>query len=256
MYNKMLYVTATLSFLGKNELITLRNTLVTQLQYVKGNRRNEIHIHQVTLLNYMSSVYIDVQKRVNEIWSKLSVNGKRAAAAHMNFIISKLNRRCGKISKEEMKNFDNELSRLHRVFDLVLLESNEHFIDLKSCSTDIQEKVRNNHILLKLEIYTLGMFTQKLNANIEKQLKDISRLLNTVITDEERRMVHNVMIASIGRYNTSNRWYKCRGCNDVYFVADCGAVNQTTRCRKCNTTIGDHSRIADQNMIQIAQRRF
>lgn len=242
-----------LSVLGKNELLNLRSTLLKELEYIRGNRRNEIHDNKRRVLTYMGMVYIDIQKRVNEVWGKLTLSCKEDAIRRMNFIISLLKQRQEKISEEEMKSFDREFSRLHRVFDLLLVESSNNFRVLNSLQPVIQKKVRDCHFKLEQDIYSTKLFTADINEKVGTVIKEMSLLLKNVVTDEERVMVHTAMAQIFGSIQSTNRWYKCGGCGDVYCVENCGAVNQIIRCRHCRTTIGDHSRINDPNMARALQ---
>lgn len=238
--------------LGNDLLKKLRNTLISELNYIKNHRRNEISIHKATLLGFMAIVYLEIQKRITNDWSKLSEASKRKAFKQVNFLISTLNKRQQKISEEEIESFKLELHRLHRIFDLLLLESSANFVNLNSLEPKIKRDINEQHTHLKQDIYSLTVFSKDKNEKIETELKALSRLLNTnVITDEERRMVHIAMSFS---FSGTNRWYNCAGCGDVYCVGDCGQVNQITRCSKCRTTIGDHSRVANSVMSKALRR--
>lgn len=233
--------------------MNLRSTLLKELEYVKGNRRNEIHNSKRILLTFMGLVYMNIQRRVNEVWNKLTSSCKKSALRHMNFIISMLIQRQEKISEEEMKSFDQEFSRLHRLFDLLLLESSENFLTLKLLAPDIQKRVCDGHLKLKQQIHSMGSFTTDTNEKAGSILKEISALLRNIVTDEERLMVHTAMARIFGSVTSTGRWYRCSGCGDVYCVEDCGQVNQILRCRICRTTIGDHGRVRDTDMARALQ---
>lgn len=238
---------------GKDLLKELRETLLSELNYIKNKRRNEISVHKATLLGFMAMVYLEIQKRVGDDWSKLTEANKGKAFKQVNFFISTLNKRQQKISEAEMESFKLELYRLHKLFDLLLLESHAMFLSLHNLEPKIQRDIKQQLECSRREIYSLAVFTKDKNDEVTSQLKAVSKLLNVpVVTDEERRMVHRALF---GEIHSTNRWYTCRGCGDVYCVGDCGAVNQVLQCRKCRSTIGDHSRVSNAEMTKALQKR-
>lgn len=240
------------SVVDKDQLKVMRSILLEELSYIKGNRRNEISVHQGILLNCMATVYLGVQKRVCDDWEKLSDSSKAKVFDKVNFFISVLIQRKKKISKEEINSFLSELKRLHRFFDLNLIDSSDSFLNLQSFHPDIKSKVTDNYNRMKEEIFSPRVFTDEMNDKVGDLLKELCRLLNTHVTDEERVMVHKAMFGSV---QGTWRWYKCAGCGDVYCVGDCGAVNQVTQCRKCNSTIGSSSRVHNPDMARALHQR-
>lgn len=239
---------------GNDLLKKMRTTLLSELNYIKNQRRNEISVHKATLLGFMAMVYLEIQKRVGDDWSKLTEANKGKAFKQVNFFISTLNQRHQKISEAEMESFKLELYRLHKLFDLLLLESHAIFLSLHTLESKIQRDIKQHFECLRQEIYSLTVFTKDKNDRVTSQLKAAAKLLNVpVVTDEERRMVHRALFGGI---HSTNRWYVCKGCGDVYCVGDCGAVNQVVQCRKCRTTIGDRSRVANSEMTKALQNHF
>uniref|UniRef100_A0A1B6HCX7 RZ-type domain-containing protein n=2 Tax=Homalodisca liturata TaxID=320908 RepID=A0A1B6HCX7_9HEMI len=239
---------------SEDKLKTLRESLLVELKYVKDKRRNEISIHKASLLNFMASVYLTIQERVVNDWKNLTDANKKKAFKHVNFYITILNQRKEKISEEEIISFNREVDRLHRIFDLLLLESTENFLALASFNADIQKKVREFHVDLKQKIYSLKPYNESEDKEVKEILKEVSKKLKTVVSDEERRMVHRAMATSFnGGERSTNRWYRCGGCGDVYCVANCGAVNQIAKCGRCGHTIGDQSRIRNEEMARALQ---
>ncbi|XP_054258411.1 NFX1-type zinc finger-containing protein 1-like isoform X2 [Macrosteles quadrilineatus] len=236
----------------KDQLKVMRSILLEELPYIKGNRRNEISVHRGILLNCMATVYLGVQKRVCDDWEKLSDSSKAKVFDKVNFFISVLIQRKKKISKEEINSFLSELKRLHRFFDLNLIHSSDSYFTLQSFHPDIKSKVTDNYNRMKEEIFSPRVFTDKMNDKVGDLLKELCRLLNTHVTDEERVMVHKAMFGSV---HGTWRWYKCAGCGDVYCVGNCGAVNQVTQCRKCNSTIGSSSRVQNPDMARALHQR-
>jgi len=234
-----------------DQLKGLRCILLEELKYVKGNRRNEISIHKAVLLNYMVNIYSKIQKRVNDDWHKLTETSKAKVFETINFYISHLTERKKKISKEEVDSFDLELKRLHRVIDLCLIESTPGFLTLQTFDPDVRRKVMEGYNRIREEVNSHRVFTDEADLNIGTILKELCTMLNTHISDEERVMVHKALFGSV---HGTWRWYKCAGCGDVYCVANCGAVNQIARCRKCGSTIGDHSRVANPDMQRALNR--
>lgn len=238
---------------GNDLLKELRERLLSELNYIKNQRRNEISVHKANLLGFMAMVYLEIQKRVGDDWSKLTEANKGKAFKKVNFFISTLNQRHQKISEAEMESFKLELYRLHKLFDLLLLESHAIFLSLHILEPEIQRDIKQHLECSRKEIHSLSVFTKDKNDKVTSQLKAVSKLLNVpVVTDDERRMVH---IALFGGIHGTNRWYVCRGCGDVYCVGECGQVNQVLQCSKCRTTIGDHSRVANSEMAKALQNR-
>ncbi|KAG8305954.1 NFX1-type zinc finger-containing protein 1 [Homalodisca vitripennis] len=239
---------------SEDKLKTLRESLLVELKYVKNKRRNEISTHKASLLNFMASIYLAIQERVVNDWKNLTEANKKKAFKHVNFYITILNQRKEKISEEEILSFNREVDRLHRIFDLLLLESTANFLALASFNADIQKKVREFHVDLKQKIYSLKPYNESEDKEVKEILKEVSKKLNTVVSDEERRMVHRAMATSFnGGERSTNRWYRCGGCRDVYCVANCGAINQIAKCGRCGHTIGDQSRIRNEEMARALQ---
>ncbi|KAJ8721998.1 hypothetical protein PYW08_004400 [Mythimna loreyi] len=132
-----------------------------------------------------------------------------------------------KISEQQQNDVGNEIKRLNVMVQLSKL------LHLAN-SVRSEPKLTRQIETTKGVVFSLSVFNEDKAVESLKQLQEVIKISNTVVTKYEREMVVKAMGFKAGH------WYKCPN-GHYYCIGDCGRANGLGKCPDCGATVGGQS---------------
>lgn len=240
-------------FLESDELTELYHKLTRDLpeEKYKGktNKRNAMGAQKAGLLCFSTEFFVSLYERKKESWSNLNDASKILVNKKINFLTLLLKERKLKISEQEMKSFEFELKRIHRLFDLLIYSDSSEYCNTTSVCP---EAVRVYNEALKL-ISSVAAYDNSIDTKMKSLLEKLKELIksSTEISDSERAMINNAMGSSFHSSQKTGHWFKCKN-GHIYCITECGGAMVEAMCPVvgCGERIGGehHAIRADQQL--------
>lgn len=240
-------------FSESDELMALYYKLTLDLpeEKYKGktNKRNAMDAQKACLLCFSTEFFVSLYERKKETWSNLNDASKILVTKKINFLTLLLMERKLKISEQEMKSFELELKRIHRLFDLLIYSDSPEYRMTASVSP---EAVRVNNEALKL-ISLVAAYDNYIDTKMKDLLGKLKELIksSTHISDSERAMINKAMGSSFHSSQKTGHWFKCKK-GHIYCITECGGAMEVAMCpvEGCGERIGGehHALRPDQEL--------
>lgn len=243
----------TLFFLPEpDELGQLFLALMNELPEVNQRKRNVVDAKKSQLLCFETEFCISLFTRKLECWESYDDESKIVITRKINTLTRLLKQREKKITEQEMKSFELELKRIHRLFDLLVFKSSYYYArhsmnSTSLCATDIIIKKTENIL------NSLGKYDGTHDEDIIILLSQLKKLINShrEISNAERSMIHAAMASSFRSIQKTGHWFKCKN-GHIYCITECGGAMEMANCpvRGCGEKIGgaNHNLRQDQTL--------
>lgn len=215
----------------------------------KTNKRNAMDAQKACLLCFSTEFFVSLFERKKETWSNLNNSSKVLVTKKINFLTLLLKERKLKISEQEMKSFEFELKRIHRLFDLLIYSDSPEYCITASVSP---EAVHVNKEALKL-ISSVAAYDNSIDTKMKYLLGKLKILIrsSTQISDSERAMINKAMGSSFHSSQKTGHWFKCKK-GHIYCITECGGAMVEAMCpvAGCGERIGggNHALRTDQEL--------
>lgn len=219
-----------------DELKKMFIELLDELPEVKKKKRNPIDAQKSRVLCFWTEFFVSVYTRKQEVWSKLDDKSKWLLNTKINFLAGLLTKRRQKISEQEMHSFEREVKRIHRIIDFFVYTNSTEYRMVSSNSG-----VKETRIAAESYLFSPTVYNEDVDSSVKAVLGRLKEQIrsSTILTDQEKSMIHKAMSSSFNSSQKTGHWFKCKN-GHVYCITECGGAMQEAKCpvKGCSTMIG------------------
>ncbi|KAJ8878728.1 hypothetical protein PR048_019314 [Dryococelus australis] len=205
--------------------------LENELKGVKIKRKGTYSTVDMAMVQIQVQVLNDMAKTVNLVSKSLNDTSKKKLSLFLHMLLRVLDSRERKISDQEVEDMKLELRRLHRVSQLLVLESEPTFQ-----ANGNTESVAAPHREASMLARSIDKYNDSQDERFKSVLEQLKKALKSslALTDKARKEIVKAMGLKQGH------WYKCPN-GHPYVITECGGAMQVGKCNDCGAAIGGNS---------------
>lgn len=210
---------------------------------VPGNRNINLPPRDIESLNFVTDLFKDTSVFKNRIKSIKDKQMKQAIISHFVWLLSVAFEYARQLSNQQKFDINMEMARGARMINLFEIKSNETY--QTSVKMRIANAIEVKDLVDNLEslIINCHAYSQDRDIQVQNNIEIIEQKMAgiSVITDEERRMIHKAMSVSFASgIRAQGHWCKCPN-GHIYCITECGGPMQESVCPECKVKIGGQS---------------
>jgi len=222
---------------------TFCKPIIASLKRTNKNKSNfYLPAKDIESLNFVIDLFETTSKFKNRIESIDDVQKKQIITDHFKWLLEVAFTYSRQLSNQQKYDINMEVARGARIISLFEIMCTKKF--KMAYSNQMQNSYTNELKDLVGNMEALLMSCRIYTADRDKDIEKISKLIEekfdglAIITDEERRMIHNAMSKSfLEGYRGQGHWCKCPN-GHIYVITECGGPMEQAICPECKVQIG------------------
>ncbi|XP_060843722.1 NFX1-type zinc finger-containing protein 1-like [Rhopalosiphum padi] len=217
--------------------------LIASLKYRKKTRLNfSLPAKDIESLNFVVDLFKTTSKFKKRIEEINDTQKKHIITNHFKWLLEVAFTYPRQLSNQQKHNINMEVARGARILHLFEIMSTPKY--KMACGQKIQNSYTTELVDLVENMEALLMSCKTYTVDSETDIDIITKLINdkfdglAIITDEERKMIHDAMSTSfLDGYRSQGHWCKCPN-GHIYVITECGGPMQEAVCPECKVRIG------------------
>ncbi|KAE9534042.1 hypothetical protein AGLY_008778 [Aphis glycines] len=222
---------------------TFCKPLLASLKFVEKKRSNfSIPAKDIESLRFVVDLFKTTSTFKKRIEGIIDLQKKQTITNHFKWLLKVAFTYSRQLSNQQKYDINMEFARGARILHLFEITSSTKFIMAyehgmqNSCATELSKLIENMEtLLMSCKIYTIDR-----DKEVEIITKSIDKKFNglAIISEEERKMIHNAMSTSfLEGHRSQGHWCKCPN-GHIYVVTECGGPLEEAICPECKVQIG------------------
>jgi len=222
---------------------TFCKPLLASLKFVEKKRSNfSLPAKDIESLSFVLDLFKTTSTFKKRIEGIIDLQKKQTITNHFKWLLKVAFTYSRQLFNQQKYDINMEFARGARILHLFEITSSTKFIMAyehgmqNSCAAELSNLIENMEtLLMSCKIYTVDR-----DKEVEIITKSIDKKFNglAIISEEERKMIHNAMSTSfLGGHRGQGHWCKCPN-GHIYVVTECGGPLEEAICPECKVQIG------------------
>jgi len=223
---------------------TFCKPIIASLKFAEKKRRSFfLPINDIESLNFVVELFKTTSKFKNRIGNISDIPKKKIILNHFNWLFKVAFTYARQLSNQQKYDINMEVVRGTRLISLFEMMCSTKFRMAYGSVMQNKYTIELKHLVANME--ALLMSCKIYTVYKDKEIEKISKLIEekfaglAVISDEERKMIHEAMSTSFhsNGLRKQGHWCKCSN-GHIYAVTECGGPMQQATCPECKVPIG------------------